>query len=388
MKITVAERLSLLPPYLFAKIDALKGEALKSGIDIIDLGIGDPDQPTPRHIREKMKEALEDRANHRYPSYQGLRTFREAVARWYKTRFGVDLDPETEVLSLIGSKEGIGHIPLAFLNPGDICLAPDPGYPVYQAGTTLAGGIVYPLPLLPENQFLPDLSKILDPQVLQKAKLLFINYPNNPTAATADLDFFRKVIDFSRRHNIMVCHDNAYSEIAYDGYQAPSFLQARGAKEVGIEFHSLSKTYNMTGWRIGFAVGNPEIIAALGKVKTNIDSGIFQAVQVAAVEAMSTDQGCVQEMCRLYQERRDVLCQGLESIGLTVSKPKATFYLWIRVPKGDTSESFSMRLLKEAGIICTPGTGFGCYGEGFIRLALTIPKERMAEAVDRIKKVL
>jgi len=388
MKITVAERLSQLPPYLFAKIDALKGEALKRGIDIIDLGIGDPDQPTPPHIREKMKEALEDRANHRYPSYQGLRIFREAVARWYKVRFGVDLDPETEVLSLIGSKEGIGHIPLAFLNPGDICLTPNPGYPVYQAGTTLAGGTAYPLPLLPENQFLPDLSKISDPQVLQKAKLLFINYPNNPTAATTDLEFFRKVIDFARSHNIIVCHDNAYSEIAYDGYQAPSFLQAHGAKEVGIEFHSLSKTYNMTGWRIGFAVGNPEIIAALGKVKTNIDSGIFQAVQVAAIEAMSTDQGCIQEMCRLYQERRDVLCQGLESIGLTVSKPKATFYLWIRVPEGTTSEGFSMRLLKEAGIICTPGTGFGIYGEGFIRMALTIPKERMAEAVDRIKRVL
>lgn len=388
MKIAIAERLNQLPPYLFAKIDALKVEAIKNGVDIIDLGIGDPDQPTPLHIREKMKEAVEDRANHRYPSYQGLRDFREAVARWYQRRFGVDLDPDTEVLSLIGSKEGIAHVPLAFLNPGDVCLVPDPGYPVYQAGTTLAGGIVHRMPLLPENGFLPDLTKISDPTVLQKARLLFINYPNNPTAATAEPGFFRQVIDFARKHNIIVCHDNAYSEIAYDGYQAPSFLQIEGAKEVGIEFHSLSKTYNMTGWRIGFAAGNAEIIAALGKVKTNIDSGIFQAVQRAGIAAMNMDQECVRDMCRLYQERRDVLCQGLESLGFTVVRPRATFYLWIKVPAGTTSEALTLRLLREAGIICTPGTGFGTYGEGFIRMALTIPKERMAEAVDRMRKVL
>lgn len=388
MKITIAERLNQLPPYLFAKIDALKVEAIKNGADIIDLGIGDPDQPTPPHIREKMKEALEDRANHRYPSYQGLRDFREAVARWYQNRFGVNLDPDTEVLSLIGSKEGIAHVPLAFLNPGDVCLVPDPGYPVYQAGTTLAGGIVQRMPLLPENGFLPDLTKISDPSELQKARLLFINYPNNPTAATAEPEFFRQVIDFARKHNIIVCHDNAYSEIAYDGYQAPSFLQFEGAKEVGIEFHSLSKTYNMTGWRIGFAAGNAEILAALGKVKTNIDSGIFQAVQRAGIAAMNMDQECVRDMCRLYQERRDVLCQGLESLGLAVVRPRATFYLWIKVPAGTTSEALTLRLLREAGIICTPGTGFGTYGEGFIRMALTIPKERMAEAVDRMRKVL
>ena len=388
MNISIAERLHQLPPYLFAEIDALKTEAIKKGIDIIDLGVGDPDLPTPGHIREKMKQALDDSANHRYPSYQGMKAFREAVSRYYKTRFQVNLDPEREVLSLIGSKEGIAHIPLAFLNPGDICLVPNPGYPVYQAGTTLAGGHIYTMPLLLENQFLPDLDAISDPEILEKAKLLFINYPNNPTAATADLKFFQKVVAFAQKHNIIVCHDAAYSEMTYDGYQAPSFLQAEGAKQIGIEFHSLSKTYNMTGWRIGFAVGNPQIIAGLGKVKTNIDSGIFQAIQIAGIEALCADQDCVRQMNTIYQERRDVLCQGLQSLGLKITKPLATFYLWIQVPEEFTSETFTRRLLQEAGIICTPGTGFGEYGKGFIRMALTISKEKITEVVERMKKVL
>jgi len=388
MNISIAERLHQLPPYLFAEIDALKTEAVKKGIDIIDLGVGDPDLPTPDHIQEKMKQALEDSANHRYPSYKGMKAFREAVAEYYKTRFNVNLDPETEVLSLIGSKEGIAHIPLAFLNPGDICLVPNPGYPVYQAGTTLAGGRIYNMPLLLENQFLPDLDSISDPEVLEKAKLLFINYPNNPTAATADLKFFQKVVAFAQKHNIIVCHDAAYSEMSYDGYQAPSLLQVKGAKEVGIEFHSLSKTYNMTGWRIGFAVGNPQILAGLGKVKTNIDSGIFQAIQIAGIEALNANQECVRQMIEIYKERRDILCQGLQSLGLKITKPLATFYLWIQVPEGFTSETFTRRLLQEAGIICTPGTGFGQYGKGFIRMALTISKEKITEVVERIKKVL
>lgn len=388
MNISIAERLNQLPPYLFAEIDALKTEAIKKGVDIIDLGVGDPDLPTPNHIQEKMKQALKDSANHRYPSYQGMKSFREAVARYYKTRFHVSLDPESEVLSLIGSKEGIAHIPLAFLNPGDICLVPNPGYPVYQAGTTLAGGRIYNMPLLLKNQFLPDLDAISDPEVLEKAKLMFINYPNNPTAATADLKIFQKVVAFAQKHNIIVCHDAAYSEMTYDGYQAPSLLQAEGAKQIGIEFHSLSKTYNMTGWRIGFAVGNPQIIAGLGKVKTNIDSGIFQAIQIAGIEALTADQECVRQMRKIYQERRDALCQGLQSLGLKITKPLATFYLWIQVPEGFTSETFTRRLLQEAGIICTPGTGFGEYGKGFIRMALTISKEKISEVVERMKKVL
>ncbi|MGA1876087.1 MAG: LL-diaminopimelate aminotransferase [bacterium] len=388
MKITIAERLTQLPPYLFARIDALKEGAIKNGVDIIDLGIGDPDLPTPPHIREKMKQALEDRANHRYPSYHGMNSFRQAVALYYQSRFGVALDPDREVLSLIGSKEGIAHIPLAFLDPGDICLVPSPGYPVYQAGTTLAGGIAFPMPLLLGNQFLPDLNTLDGHQALKRAKLLFINYPNNPTAATADLDFFRQVVQFAKKHNLIVCHDAAYSEMTYDSYQSPSLLQAEEAREVGIEFHSLSKTYNMTGWRIGFAVGNPQIIAALGKVKTNIDSGIFQAIQIAGIEALTADQECVQKALAIYQERRDIFCQGLESLGLRVNKPLATFYLWIQVPEGFTSESFALQLLREAGIICTPGTGFGTYGEGFIRMALTVPKQRLIEVIDRMRKIL
>ncbi len=387
MTITMAERLSKLPPYLFAKIDALKAEAIKNGINIIDLGVGDPDLPTPLHIQEKMKSAVEDAENHRYPSYQGMPAFRETVASFYKKRFQVDLDPQKEVLSLIGSKEGIAHTPLAFLNEGDFCLVPDPGYPVYKAATILAGGKVYQVPLLLENQFLPDYEKIpID--ILNKAKLLFINYPNNPTSATADPDFFQRTVDFAKKNEIIICHDAAYSEMTYDDYQAPSFLQVQGAKEVGIEFHSLSKTYNMTGWRVGFAVGNPQIIAALGKVKTNIDSGIFQAIQVAGIEALTGNQDCVQEMRGIYKERRDLLCQGLESLGLKVEKPKATFYLWIQIPEGKDSEGFALHLLKEAGIICTPGTGFGDYGEGFIRMALTVPQNRLCEVVERIRKVL
>lgn len=388
MKITLAEKLNQLPPYLFAKIDALKGEAIRKGIDIIDLGIGDPDQPTPSNIREAMKQAIDDAANHRYPSYQGLRSFREAVGQYYQRRFGVRLDPETEVLSLIGSKEGIAHIPLAFLNHGEVSLVPDPAYPVYRTGTILAGGIPYQMPLLEENDFLPDLDQVAKAPVLKEARLLFLNYPNNPTSATAELPFFKRVVDFALQHNLIVCHDAAYSEMTYDQYQPPSFLQVDGAKEVGIEFHSLSKTYNMTGWRIGFVVGNAKVIAGLGKVKTNIDSGIFQAVQMAGVEALTGDQGVIKQMCTLYQERRHLLCQGLESLGLKVRRPRATFYLWIHVPKGETSESFTMRLLQEAGIICTPGTGFGSYGEGYIRMALTIPKERMAEVIARMEKIV
>lgn len=387
LKIQRAERLAKLPPYLFAEIDRMKAEAKAQGVDIINLGIGDPDQPTPSHIIRALNQAAEDPINHQYPSYEGLLAFRKAVADWYQTRFKVTLDPEKEVLSLIGSKEGIGHIPLAFINPGDIVLVPDPGYPVYQAGTTLADGTSYIMPLLEENGFLPDLDRIPE-EIRRKSRLMYINYPNNPTATIAPMEFFKNVVDFAERYNIIVCHDSAYSEMFYDETPPASFLEAEGAKEVGVEFHSLSKTYNMTGWRIGFVVGNRDILAGLGSVKTNLDSGIFQAVQYAGVEALTASQECVVQMRKIYQERRDVLVEGLQQLGLKVKKPKATFYVWISVPKGYTSTSFTAHLLKNAGIVTTPGIGFGRYGEGYIRMTITVGVDRLKEAVERMKSIL
>lgn len=385
-KVEVSDRLKGLPPYLFAEIDRLKQEVKNRGVDIIDLGVGDPDLPTPQRIVEVLKMEAEDPKNHRYPSYEGLLQFRESVAGWYKRRFDVDLDPVTEVISLIGSKEGIAHVPLAFTNPGDYNLVPDPAYPVYSTATLFAGGESYYMPLLEENGFLPDLEAI-PTEVAKRSKMLFINYPNNPTSAVADRRFFEKVVDFARSYNIIVCHDGAYTEIAYDGYHPVSFLEVKGAKDVGIEFHSLSKTYNMTGWRIGFAVGNRDVIAALGKVKTNIDSGIFQAIQYAGIEALEGDQSCVEEMKRIYQERRDIMVEGLREVGLSVKPPKATFYLWVRVPEGYTSKEFASHLLRNGGIVVTPGIGFGKHGEGYIRMALTVDKDRLKEAVERIKKI-
>ncbi len=385
-RVEVSDRLKGLPPYLFAEIDRLKEEVRNRGVDIIDLGVGDPDLPTPKRIVEVLKREAEDPKNHRYPSYEGLLQFRESVAGWYKRRFGVDIDPVTEVVSLIGSKEGIAHIPLAFTDPGDYNLIPDPAYPVYGTATLFAGGQSYHMPLLEGNGFLPDLEAIPS-DVAKRSKLLFINYPNNPTSAVADRRFFERVVDFARSYNIIVCHDAAYTEIAYDGYHPVSFLEVEGAKEVGIEFHSLSKTYNMTGWRIGFAVGNRDVIAALGKVKTNIDSGVFQAIQYAGIEALEGDQSCVEEMRRVYQERRDIMVQGLREAGLHVDPPKATFYLWVPVPKGYTSKEFASHLLGNGGIVVTPGIGFGRYGEGYIRVALTVDRDRLIEAVERIKKI-
>ncbi|MBI2370920.1 MAG: pyridoxal phosphate-dependent aminotransferase [Deltaproteobacteria bacterium] len=381
-----ARRLQQLPPYLFAELDRLKAEQVRKGVDVISLGISDPDLPTPPHIVERLKAAAEDAANHRYPSYEGLREFREAVARWYRQRFGVDLDPETEVFALIGSKEGIAHFPLAFLNPGDSALVPSPGYPVYHAGTVFAGATPHTVPLRPAQGFLPDLGAI--PEVAaRQAKLLFLNYPNNPTAAVAEVAFFEQVVAYAQAHHFIVAHDAAYSEIAFDGYRPASFLQARGAKEVGIEFHSLSKTYNMTGWRVGFAVGHPELIAALGQVKTNVDSGVFQAVQEAGIAALDGDQGCVEEMRRTYQERRDLLLQGLREVGLKAEVPRASFYVWAEVPPGYTSAKLTTHLLLNAGIAVTPGNGFGPEGEGFVRMALTVDRARIAETVERMRKV-
>jgi len=386
MRIEMAKRIDQIPPYLFAEIDKKKEEMRRKGMDLIDLGIGDPDLPTPKPIIERLKKAAENPGNHRYPSYEGMIEFRTAVAEWYERRFGIKLNPGTEVLSLIGSKEGIAHIPLAFVNPGDIVLVPSPGYPVYRVATLFAGGAPFFLPLRKENGFLPIFSEIPG-AVAKKAKLLFINYPNNPTSAIAERAFFEGVVAFAQRHQIFVCHDAAYSEIAFDGYRPVSFLEVEGAREVGVEFHSLSKTFNMTGWRIGFAVGHSEILSGLGRVKTNIDSGLFQAIQEAGTEALNHLDTPLPEIVNTYERRRDVMVRGLEEIGLEVDRPKATFYLWIRVPRGYTSTQFATLLLEQGGIVATPGNGFGEEGEGYFRMALTVDEKRLKEAIERLKGI-
>jgi len=375
--------LNSLPPYLFVRIDQLKQEERAKGADLIDLSIGDPDIPTPNHIVEAMSKAIRDSATHRYPSSNGRLDFRQAAANWCKGRFGIDLDVKEEVISLIGSKEGIGHTPFAFIDPGDVVLVPSPGYPVYQAATILAGGIPYPMPLLRENNFLP-LFEDIPQDILNKAKLMFLNYPNNPTGATSTFEFFGQVVDFATKHNIIVCHDMAYSEMYYDSNAPHSFLEVPGAMDIGMEFFSLSKTYQMTGWRIGFAAGNRELIAGLLKIKGNLDSGAFEAVQMAGVTALSSSQDCTKKMRGVYQERRDILVNGLTQAGWDVYKSQATFYVWIATPAGYTSEEMSTRLLRELSIVATPGNGFGDYGEGYIRMALTVDTKRMQEAIDRI----
>jgi len=386
INIDTSSRLKKLPPYLFAEIDRIKKKAVEEGKDIIDLGIGDPDKPTPMHIIEQLYEAARDSKNHRYAMDMGLLKLREAIAAWYKRRFNVDLDPEREILPLIGSKEGIAHIPLAYVNHGDEVLIPDPCYPPYKSGTIFAGGVPYLMPLLPENDFLPDLDAI-DYQVAKRAKIMFLNYPNNPTSAVGTDKFFKRVIEYADENDIIICHDAAYSEMAYDGYKPPSFLQFAGGKDTGVEFHSLSKTYNMTGWRLGFACGNADVISALRKVKSNIDSGIFQAVQFAGIVALDSDPSYIDKLNAIYQRRRDVLVDGLNSIGWKVEKPKATFYVWIPVPPGYTSNELTKSLLEKADIVTTPGVGFGPNGEGYIRITLTVPEERLQEAVDRIKRL-
>jgi len=381
-----ADRLKQLPPYLFKEIDRVKEEVRARGVDIIDLGVGDPDLPTPDFIIAALQRAVEDPSTHRYPSYSGMNDFREAVARWYGRRFGVTLDPEREVVTLIGSKEGIAHLPLAFNNPGDLNLATSPAYPVYHIGTMFAGARTHFLPLLEENHFLPDLTQI-SPEVARQAKLFFFNYPNNPTAAVADSDFFARVVAFCQEYNIIAVHDAAYTEMAYDGYRPPSFLETPGAKEVGIEFHSLSKTYNMTGWRLGFAVGQAQVIEGLGKIKSNIDSGAFNAIQYAGIAALDSDQAAVVENCRILQERRDILVAGLKKLGYRVTAPKATFYVWLPTPTGLSSAQFTSLLLEQAGIVTTPGNGFGTPGEGYVRLALTVPAPRIEEALARLARL-
>jgi len=381
-----ADRINSLPPYLFATIDEAKDAVKAKGVDVIDLGVGDPDMPTPEHIVESMCEAVRDPATHRYPSYTGMIEFREAVANWCKDTRGLELDAATETLTLIGSKEGVAHIPLAFVNPGDVALIPDPGYPVYKIGTQFAGGEPHIMPLLEENGFLPDFDAI-PADKLAKAKLMFLNYPNNPTSATADVKFFKEVVEFAKNNDITVVHDNAYSEMVYDDYTAPSFLSVDGAMDVGMELYSMSKTYNMTGWRLAFAVGNKDLIKGFGKVKSNIDSGAFDAVQRAGITAVSSSQQCVADMNSIYQKRRDALLKGLRGIGLDAKAPKATFYMWVPTPDGYDSMGFSKLLLEESGIVATPGVGFGEYGEGYIRFALTQSVERIEEAVARMDKL-
>ncbi len=379
----IARRMQRIPPYLFADLNRKRDALRQRGVDVIDISIGDPDLPTPAPIVEALTRAAHDPATHTYPPYEGTREFRDAVAGWYARRFGVTLDPKREVLTLIGSKEGLAHLPWVFVNPGDVALVSDPGYPVYATATLMAEGEPYPVPMSAERGWLPDLGAISD-DVARRAKLFFLNYPNNPTAGVADLAFFRAVVEFARRWNVLVVHDNTYSEIAYDGYRPPSFLEAEGAREVAIELHSLSKTYCMTGWRLGFAVGNADAIQALGTLKTNIDSGQFVAIQAAGVAALTGSDAPVRERVAIWQARRDTVVAGLRKAGLRVPLPRATFYLWIPVPEGYDSVGFAGHLLEQAGVAVTPGIGYGRRGEGYIRISLTASDDRFAEAVRRI----
>ncbi|MCG3204996.1 MAG: LL-diaminopimelate aminotransferase [Elusimicrobia bacterium] len=379
------QRLQKLPPYLFAELDRRKKAVLASGVDLISLGVGDPDKPTPSHIIEAAKRAMDNPSHHKYPFGSGLGAFREAVCSFMKRRFGVEVDATTEIYSLIGSKEGIGHLPLGVVDVDDVVLVPDPGYPVYQGATILAGAKPYYMPLLKENNFLPDLDAIpID--VRDRASLMFIGYPNNPTSASATREFFEKVIKFARDHQIVVAHDNAYSEMYY-GEPPISFLSTPGAKEVGVEFHSLSKTYNMTGWRIGWVCGNKDVVKQLATVKDNFDSGVFEVVQSAGIAALTGPQDCVEEMRKMYKKRRDVFVPALKKMGWDLNTPDATFYVWARTPLGLTSMETVSHILDKAAVLCTPGHGFGPSGEGYVRFALTVEEFRLQEAIQRISKL-
>lgn len=379
----LADRVAQLPPYLFAEISRKIAEKRAQGVDVVSFGIGDPDLPTPQHILQALHTAAEKPVNHRYPESEGLPEYRTAVARWYARRFGVELDPDTEVVSLIGSKEGIGHVALCLVDPGDVALIPDPAYPVYAVGTMFAGGEVYPLPLDEEGGWLPDLDAVPE-RVLERATVLWLNYPNNPTGAVAPLELFERAVAFARRHELVICHDLAYSDVAYEGYRPPSFLEVPGARDVAVEFSSLSKTYNMTGWRIGAAAGNRGVIDALTRVKSNLDSGVPQAIQEMAIAALSGPQGCVGEHNAVYRRRRDRIIETLRSLGLRVQAPKASLYVWARVPEGETSIAFAARLLDATGVVVTPGIGYGQQGEGYVRLSVTTPDDRVDEGLRRL----
>jgi LL-diaminopimelate aminotransferase len=379
----IARRIENLKPYLFVEINKKIAEKKAKGEEVISFAIGDPDIPTPSHIIDSLCQAARDPVNHRYPESEGLPELRESIASWYKKRFNVDLDPTTEVLPLIGSKEGIGHIAFCVIDAGDIALVPDPAYPVYAIGTQLAGGRPYYLSLKESNGFLPSLDGIGN-DILQKTRVLWINYPNNPTGAIAGLDFFNRVVEFAGKHNILVCHDGPYSEVAFDGYQPVSFMQAAGAKEVGVEFHSLSKSYNMTGWRIGMVVGNPQIVGALRTLKSNLDSGIPQAIQRMAIDAFNGPQDCIAEHNAVYQRRRDLICEVLNNIGLQAKPPKASLYVWAKVPEGYNSVDFTADLLDQVSVAVTPGVGYGRSGEGYVRVSLTIPDVSLVKGLSRL----
>ncbi|MDZ4169423.1 MAG: LL-diaminopimelate aminotransferase [Coriobacteriia bacterium] len=382
-----ATRIANLPPYLFAEIDRKKEEKQAQGVDVISLGIGDPDMPTPNRIVDAMAQAIRNPGNHQYPSYYGSKPYREACAEWVRRRFAIELDPATEVLALIGSKEGIAHLFPAFVDPGDYTLVPGVGYPVYHTGGILSGGLTHWMPMSDSNDWLADFEST-PADVLAKTKMMFLSYPNNPSSAIAPVEYFDKAIAFAREHDILLVHDNAYSEIGFDGYKPPSLLERPGARDVAIELFSCSKAYNMTGWRAAFAAGNPDAIKALGTVKSNIDSGIFTAVQDAAIEAMLGPQDDVVEMSKLYQRRRDLVMDALDSIGLSARTPKGTIYVWARIPEGTTSAEYAGRVLDEAGVIVAPGSAYGPDGEGYIRISLATPDDRLVEALERIKTSL
>jgi len=381
-----AQRLARIPPYLFAEIDRKVQEKRRAGVDVISLGIGDPDLPTPARIVSVLQEAAADPSNHRYPSYFGLGELREAIAGWYRHRFGVTLDPATEILPTLGSKDGISHVPLALVDPGDVVLAPDPGYTVYVTGAVMAGADPYVMPLTAENHWLPDLDAI-PPDVAERARMMWLNYPNNPTAAVAERDFLVRAIDFCQRHRIVLCHDAPYSEIAFDGYRPLSLLEIPGANEVGLEFHSLSKTYNMTGWRIGWVCGRADLVALIGQLKTNIDSGIFQAVQWAGIEALNGGEEEIRAACEIYARRHRRVADTLNALGWSIKPPRATFYVWAPVPKGYDSIGFAGHVLDQVGVNITPGVGFGAHGEGYFRLSVTAPASRLDEAMTRLRRL-
>ncbi len=379
----LSNRIERVPPYPFVEITRKINQKRAEGVDIITFAIGDPDIPTPKHIMDSLHAASDVPANHRYPESDGLPEFRQAVADWYQKRFGLSFDRDKEVLPLLGSKEGIANIAYALIDAGDVALVPDPGYPVYSIATMFAGGEPYLMPLTEENDFLPDLSAIPE-DVLRRAKVLWINYPNNPTAAVADISFYEEVVAFAKKWDIAVCHDAAYSEVAFDGYKPVSFLEVPGARDVGIEFHSLSKSYNMTGWRIGMAVGNAELIRGLFVIKSNVDSGVNQAIQQMGITALEGDQACIAENTKTYERRRDTLVEALRACGLRVQSPKASLYVWARVPDGFTSAEFAARLIDDIGVVVTPGPNFGKSGEGYVRLSITAPDERVDEGAQRM----
>lgn len=381
----LAKRVESLPPYVFAELDRKIGKKRAAGIDLISLGIGDPDTPTPRHIVEALREAALDPATHQYPSYYGMPELRQAIAGWIRERFGVDLDPDAEVQPLIGSKEGIAHLPVAVVDPGDEVLVPDPGYPVFGIGTLLAGGVAVPVPLTAERRFLPDLSAT---PISKATKVLWLNYPSNPTAAVAELSFFEDAVAFAKKHDLLIAHDAAYSELTYDGFTAPSILQVPGGKDVAVEFGSLSKTYNMTGWRVGWVTGNPQVVRALATVKTNIDSGIFNAVQRAAIAALTGPQEVIDELRAVYQKRRDLVVGTLNSLGWDLEPPRGSIYVWLPTRDGMSSAEFCELLLEQARVVLSPGSGYGAGGEGYARISLTVPDDRLAEAMARISEAL